>query len=584
MKVLLIFITIGVQKATKSCQFFGLLILLALALVKTNDAVAQYEQQGSKIVNPETPSTSQFGYDVSLSADGNTAVVACLGGAYVFTRSGTQWTQEASKLIGTPFIFSSAAISGDGNTVIVGGYGDNNNIGAAWIYVRTATGWQQQGNKLVGTSNVGTSLQGISVAISFDGNTVAVGGETDNNNIGAVWIFVRNGTNWIQQGPKLVGSGSIGSIIYQGRSVSLSGDGNTLAFGGFADNSNVGAIWVFARTNGIWSQQGSKLVGSGSIGESRQGSSVAISEDGNTIVGGGFADNGVGGAWIFIKSASNWIQQGPKLLAADAVGVATQGRSVSIAADGNTVLIGGELDNNGIGAAWVFKRSSGVWNQFGNKLVGSGSVNFSGQGRSVEISADASTLLVGGWSDNVNIGAAWVYLHEFAPLIQSYTPSVATTGSSVVINGANFNQNVQTVSFGGVPAESFTILNATTISAVVGTGATGNVRVKTNIGTATYSGFIFSATTNTQNLERDEFINIPSFINGNTLVVNYKLNGLSNMLTAALYNLNGQLVVMKDRIKSGEIINLPKLVPGIYLLKLNSSLTKRSYLYKILIQ
>jgi hypothetical protein len=79
-----------------------------------------------------------------------------------------------------------------------------------------------------------------------------------------------------QQGPKLVGAGPIGNA-YQGSSVALSGDGNTAIVGGPQDNSQAGAAWVYTRSGGIWTQQGSKLVGTGAVGiHVQQGTSVLL--------------------------------------------------------------------------------------------------------------------------------------------------------------------------------------------------------------------------------------------------------------------------------------------------------------------
>jgi hypothetical protein len=65
-----------------------------------------------------------------------------------------------------------------------------------------------------------------------------------------------------QQGPKLVGTGAVNSPLpaEQGISVALSADGNTAIVGGHVDNSGTGAAWVYTRSGGVWSQQGSKLV------------------------------------------------------------------------------------------------------------------------------------------------------------------------------------------------------------------------------------------------------------------------------------------------------------------------------------
>jgi hypothetical protein len=94
---------------------------------------------------------------------------------------------------------------------------------------------------------VGAAAQGRSVSLSSNGNTLAVGGPNDDSiAVGATWIFTRSGSNWMQEGLKLVGSGAIGTT-FQGAGVSLSDDGNWLAVGGPSNNSEEGATWVFRR-------------------------------------------------------------------------------------------------------------------------------------------------------------------------------------------------------------------------------------------------------------------------------------------------------------------------------------------------
>ena len=123
-------------------------------------------------------------------------------------------------------------------------------------------GFAQQGSKLVGTGASGSAGQGASTALSSDGNTMIVGGPLDNGNFGGVWIYTRNDGVWSQQGDKLTGTGAIGHP-QQGRSVALSADGNTAIVGGPEDNSEAGAAWVFIRSGGVWTQQGPKLPGIG---------------------------------------------------------------------------------------------------------------------------------------------------------------------------------------------------------------------------------------------------------------------------------------------------------------------------------
>jgi hypothetical protein len=138
------------------------------------------------------------------------------------------------------------AISGDGNTVIVGGPYDSA-VGAAWVFTRLDGVWSQEGNKLVGNGYVGFPGQGFAVALSGDGNTAIVGGKFDNGAVGATWIFTRSNGVWSQQGSKLVARGAQGPNVQQGYTVAISADGSTALVGGPFDNNSIGAAWVFVR-------------------------------------------------------------------------------------------------------------------------------------------------------------------------------------------------------------------------------------------------------------------------------------------------------------------------------------------------
>lgn len=302
---------------------------------------------------------------------------------------------------------NSISISADGTVCAVGGNYDDTFIGAVWIFKKVNGVWTQQGSKLVGTGHTSTSDQGISVSMSADGKKVAVGGYLDNTNVGAVWIYTESGGVWTQQGSKLVGTGYIG-MSYQGKSVSLSGNGLVLAVGGYIDNSFTGATWIYEYSGGTWNQVGSKLVGSGSVGNAQQAYSVALNYEGNVLAIGGANDNGdIGATWIFTESGGVWTQLGSKLVGTGYSGTSFQGVSLSMNYEGNVLVVGGSGDNGSIGATWIFTESGGIWTQFGSKLVGTGNIGMSKQGVSVSLSDDI--LIVGGSGDNSNIGAIWVF-------------------------------------------------------------------------------------------------------------------------------------------------------------------------------
>ncbi len=355
--------------------------------------------------------------------------------------------------VGSPEQGISVALSADGNTAIVGGSYDDSRVGAAWVFTRSAGTWTQQGTKLVGSSTSAVRDQGYSVALSSDGSTAILGGVSDDSGTGAAWVFTRSAGIWTQQGGKLVGTGAVGHAN-QGWSVAVSSDGSNAIVGGGSDDSGVGAAWVFTRSAGIWSQQGVKLGGQDRVGAPAQGRSVALSSDGSTaIVGGPLDSSGTGAAWVFTRSGGVWSQQGAKLVGTGAVGLALQGGRVALSSDGNTAILGGSNDDSGTGAAWVFTRSGGVWSQQGAKLVGTGaSGSLVNEGISVALSADGDTAIVGGSSDDSDTGAAWVFTRSGGVWSQRGSKRIGAgaAGNSAQGSSAAISADGSTAILGGI--------------------------------------------------------------------------------------------------------------------------------------
>jgi hypothetical protein len=83
----------------------------------------------------------------------------------------------------------SAALSASGDIALIGGLDDNSSRGAAWVFTRTGSTWTQQGAKLTGADEAGEGEFGTNVALSADGNTALVGAWRDNGGVGAAWVF-----------------------------------------------------------------------------------------------------------------------------------------------------------------------------------------------------------------------------------------------------------------------------------------------------------------------------------------------------------------------------------------------------------
>jgi hypothetical protein len=218
-----------------------------------------WTQQGPKLVPTDNSGASEFGNSVALSADGNLGLIGGwddgggAGAAWVFSRTGPNWSQQGSKLtalVGQDTVQrlgSSVALAADGTTAVVGGIGFSGQPGSVAVFVDTASGWQQQA-KLVGSDTHADDNAGYSVAVSADGTRVLVGepgGEP--NTLGAAVLFGRLDSEWTQLGYQLTGADTQlnGVSVAFGWSVSLDGKGKTALVAGPGDNDGRGAVWFF---------------------------------------------------------------------------------------------------------------------------------------------------------------------------------------------------------------------------------------------------------------------------------------------------------------------------------------------------
>jgi hypothetical protein len=414
-------------------------------------------QQGGKLTGGEEREGAAFGDSVALSADGNTALIGGLqdsdnvGAAWVFTRTGSTWAQQGQKLVPPPSLVGhpedfgdSVALSADGNTALIGApRAGAETEGAAWVFTRSGATWTQGPELTGGPEESGEADFGASVAMSSDASTIAIGGYTDNTSVGAVWMFVRSGSTWVHQGPKLTNGVSNASFGY---ALALSADGNTALVSSLA-SAGKGSATVFTRSGSTWTQQGSTLT-SGIYNEpSFFGIGVALSADGNTaFVGdpGTPYSNYVGGVWVFTRVGSTWTRQAEELTSAES-SETFFGASIALSADGTTALIGDGSDSGGHGAAWLFRRSGSTWIKQPPRLTGGEEERDVGLfGSSVALSADASTALIGGPGDTEELGAegsrgaAWAFVT--APPVVS-TGGVSSLGESTATIDGTVNPN-----------------------------------------------------------------------------------------------------------------------------------------------
>ena len=456
---------------------------------------AAYYTEFSYFKASNTGGGDQFGRSVSLSADGNTLTVGAnledgnatgidgdptddsesgSGAAYVFRFSDDAWTQQAyvkaSNTGANDNFGDSVSLSGDGDTLAVGAFGEDGNAtgigndpsddllagaGAAYLFDRSGDTWFQKA--YVKASNTGTNDNfGVSVSLSADGRTLAVGARGESSNAtgidgdqsddsfegsGAVYLFDRTGDTWFQRA--YVKASNTGGGDRFGFSVGLSGDGDTLAVGApfedgkakgidgdQADNSSdeAGAVYVFDRSDDTWFQR-AYVKASNTGSNAFFGASVSLSGNGNRLavgannessnatgINGDQSDDslaGAGAVYVFDRTGDTWIQRA-YVKASNTGGGDSFGRSVSLSQDGNTLAVGAfeeDGSTNGLdgdqsddtasnaGAVYVFGYDGFRWSQ--RAYVKASNTGAGDRfGFSVGLNADGKRLAAGAFGED----------------------------------------------------------------------------------------------------------------------------------------------------------------------------------------
>jgi hypothetical protein len=484
-------------------------------------------EAGSKLTGAGELGEGQFGSSVALSADGNTLLVGAphdtnvnRGAAWFFTRSGSTWVQQGTELTGAEGMppseeeqcaeesaeeagecafGASVALSADGSTALIGEPSATARPGSAWVFKRTGSGAEAKWTRAMILPGEGVTVGGRfgkSVALSADGATALIGDPSANGQRGNAWVFALSGTSTTVQG-ELVDA-EAAHFDHAGRSVALSGDGNTALIGVPGEGEYAGAALVFTRAGESWSRQPGVLTGEEETGAGRFGKSVALSGDGSTALIGGQNDNeAIGAAWGFTRSGESFVAQGGKLEGPQEAGTHF-GMSVALSGDGSFALIG--APRAGDGEAIEYTHSSAGWTPLEEQLAGAGEIGKGWQGASVALSSEANIAAVGAPHDHARVGAAWVFAEAPivappAPVVTTVLPGFGPAGTAVRIKGSGFS-SATAVSFGSVPAASFKVKSGVTIEAVAPAGeGVVDVTVQTPAGvSATNTGDTFRFT------------------------------------------------------------------------------------------
>lgn len=327
----------------------------------------------------------------------------------ILTNNMTAQTQVGSDIDGEESLdlFGWAtAIAGNGQRVAAGAVFNNNgglNSGNVRVFGEISGEWFLVGNPI----NAGAFDQfyGAAVALSEDGTRLAIGAPQSDEagfDRGKVEVYEEVGGVWVQLGATINGEDFNDQF---GEDVALSNDGNILAASSQFHTdalANAGRVRVFEWIAGDWVQMGNSIIGDLAFGQ--LGNSLALSNDGTTIVVGAASYNGPAGSFsgkvqVFEFTAGVWIPIGSDIFGENQFDLC--GYDVDISGDGGRIILSLRADFLTVtGKVRIFDFIAGDWVQVGSDIFGDANNDLFGE--SVSISNDGSTFVAGaiGNTDN----------------------------------------------------------------------------------------------------------------------------------------------------------------------------------------
>jgi hypothetical protein len=340
----------------------------------------------------------------SPAADVNFSKNTLEGTVKIYHYVNYEWSQLGNTIFGEgagDFSGYSVSISGNGDRVLIGGRhndGNGSNSGHARVYEydETNSTWIKLGQDIDGEAQ--DDEFGWAVSISSDGTTVAISGNYNDgggSNSGHVRVLRYINSNWVQLGGDIDGENT-GDL--SGRSVSISSDGNIVAIGAIYNGGDqTGHTRVYEYDDSSWIQLGSDI--DGEDPGDRSGQSVSISGDGHTVAIGGYYNDGNGSnsghTRVLKYNNGSWVQLGSDIDGENAGDLS--GFSVSISNDGKRVAIGATYNSQASNAGHVriydYNESTFTWVQIDSDI--DGAIGGDQSGYSVSLSGDGSTVAIG---------------------------------------------------------------------------------------------------------------------------------------------------------------------------------------------
>ena len=302
--------------------------------------------------------------------------------------------------------------------------------GPLWCFTTISLLWEER-QILSGSDGENGDSFGYSLSISDGYAIIGAKGDDDNGDLsGSAYIFQNNGDTWIEQS-KLIASDGV-SDDHFGESVSIFE--NYALIGAPGDYVGIGSAYIFYRSGSNWIEQ-EKLTASNASQYDNYGRSVAINED-YAFVGANGRSQTDGVVYVYYHYGSEWIEHSI-LSASDYTSRLTNLFGCSISISGDFAVIGAYGDDvygSLSGSAYVFQRIGSEWIEY-EKIIPSDGSSCSDFGKSVYI--DGDYIIIGADGENTLTGAAYIFVHNGSNWIEQ-TKLISSDGE----NGDSFGSSV----------------------------------------------------------------------------------------------------------------------------------------------
>lgn len=305
----------------------------------------------ARLTASDSRANLHFGTAMALSGD--TLMVASTGNVYALVRDGGAWSHQEKLYPDSSAGNFGSSIALEGDTAVIGAPGTGNSHGRAFVFTRSGGLWDQQATL---EENQRRAFAYFGTSVALEGSTILVGTPQTGLHPGVAHVFTRSGSAWAHQATlECMGDLRFGTSVALSGNLALVGAPGTESLPDPVPADGTGAAHLFARSGNTWNRI-NRFTPKTATAVHRFGKSVAI-DGGIALVGAEerYTDGGPdsdGATYVYAREGITWARQGmiaglPDGATASAVALSGDTAVVASSTEDFTNPVGLLVPNNG---------------------------------------------------------------------------------------------------------------------------------------------------------------------------------------------------------------------------------------------